>query len=292
MAINHYGRWRIALLGLLAAATILTIHSTPASSAATTAEGPLSPVSTGVYTQWNRGGISSGAAQYTAVNEPSCTFDDSTYLTASSAGYRFSARLALDSANNGKRISRVDVAVCHRVGGASALGSGFSPFVRLDGVLHDGTLLSATSSTGCVESFQSISIHPPVDKSDATSLEIGAVKSDDNKAVRVCAIRATIYYEDDEPPPPPEVAKSAATPPLDADSAYWDITIDNSAAGAVARDEIVVTDGEPDAVLESVTPVGACAGASGALSPWTCDVAAGGTTVLRVSRPRSALTDA
>lgn len=295
MAIKHHGRGRIALLGLLAVATILAIRGAPASSAASTAEGSLSPVSTGVYTQWNRGGISSGAAQYTAVNEPSCTFDDSTYLTASSAGYRFSARLALDSANNGKRISRVDVAVCHRVGGASTLGSGFSPFVRLDGVLHDGTLLSATSSTGCVESFQSISIHPLVDKSDATALEIGAVKSDDNKAVRICSIRATIYYEDDEPPPPPPlptVAKSAGASFMDAGHAYWDVTIDNTAAGAVDRDGIVVTDGFPDAVLESVTPVGACPGEIGTTSPWTCDVSAEGTTLLRVSRPRSALADA
>jgi len=116
-------------------------------------------------------------------------------------------------------------------------------------------------------------------------------------------VELVIAYGPDDPPPPPPplpaVAKAAAdldfsTPgdqSLDATRAYWDVTIDNAAAGAIDRDGIVVTEGFADAVLESVTPAGSC-GSLATTGPWTCDVAAGGTTVLRVSRPRSALADA
>ncbi|MBE0611802.1 MAG: hypothetical protein IH609_20645, partial [Dehalococcoidia bacterium] len=289
MAVNHHGRWRIALLGLLAAATILAIRGAPASSAATTAEGPLSPVADSYSNSWNK--TPNSLPLYEKVADVDCQPGDPSYVSTSTGTAIFWVGLAPSAANNGKAISRVDLAICYRAG-ASA-GAGFTPFVRLDGTNYDGSALTASSTTGCQETVQPIVLPVSVQKADTTILEIGALKSGgDTKTVRICSIRATIYYEDDNPPPLPTITKSAATTSLDADSAYWDITIDNTAAGAVGRDGIAITDGFADAVLESVTPVGACAGASGALSPWTCDVAAGGTTVLRVSRPRSALTDA
>jgi hypothetical protein len=290
----QHGRWRIAVLGLLAAVTILAIRGAPASSAATTAEGPLSPVETGYHTKWDRANYKSGWELYTGVGEPSCSTSDTSNLYSSTAGERFSVRLALDPSNNGKRISRVDVVLCYKTGATA--GASFAPFVGIDGIDHDGQPLTATNSN-CGEISQTVVLPTPPMKTGETVVEVGAVKSGaDTKTVRICSIRATVYYESDDPPPPPPplptVDKAAATPSLVADQAHWDITIDNSAANAVGRDGIAITDGFADAVLESVTPVGACAGASGALSPWTCDVAAGGTTVLRVSRPRSALANA
>ncbi|HQZ86418.1 MAG TPA: THxN family PEP-CTERM protein, partial [Actinomycetota bacterium] len=97
----------------------------------------------------------------------------------------------------------------------------------------------------------------------------------------------------------PTVAKTAAdidpntggVQSYDATHAYWDITITNTAAGNAAIAGLVIDDGHPDAKLESVTPAGACT-TIGASDPWTCNVAANGVVVLRVSRPLTAATNA
>lgn len=290
MAIKQHGRWRIALLALLAASTILAIRGAPASSAATTAEGPLSPVAKGYYSAWSK--TSGSASLLDAVSEPTCTASDDSNAYSGTPDAKFSLELALSPENSGKLIREIQIAVCYKAGAST--GGAFTPFARIDGTDYDGTMLAPTSTSECREAAQSIALPVPVLRSDSTLLEIGATKDQaTTKTVRICSIRATVYYESDETPPPPlpTVAMSAAGPLVDDTGAYWDITIDNTAAEAVARDGVVITDGFADAVLQSVTPAGACQGI-GTTSPWTCDAAAGGTTVLRVSRPRSAVTDA
>lgn len=289
MAIEHHGRWRLALLGLCALATLLALREVPQSLATTTAEGPLSPVAKGYYSAWSK--TSGSASLLDAVSEPTCSSSDTSNAYSGTPGALFSLSLALDPVNNGKLIREIQIAVCFKAGAST--GGAFTPLARVDGADYYGTAIAPASTSECGEAVQSIELPSPVLKSDSTLLEIGAIKDlVTTRTVRICSIRATVYYEADDPPPLPTVAKSAAPSPLDATHAYWDITIDNSAANAAARSGIVITDGFADAVLESVTPAGACAQDAGTASPWTCDVAAGATTVLRVSRPLSALTDA
>lgn len=294
----HQRRWRYLAAAIALASVVWMQRAASPSSAVTVSEGPLIPVANGTYTSWNR--VPTSLLMYQTVADTSCVAADAEYVATSTGSVRFSTRLALGPANNGKDISRIDIAICYRAG-ASA-GAAFAPFVRLDGANYDGSSLTAASTTECQETVQSITLPAAVAKSDTTVLEIGAVKLDgDTKTVRVCSIRATVYYEDDEPPPPlPTVAKAPADlepsapgiQSVDATRAYWDVTVDNSAANAVARTGLVVTDGFADAVLESAEPSGACPAEPGIGSPWVCDVAAGGSLVLRVSRPRAAVEDA
>ena len=264
---------------------------------ATVSEGPLSPVANVAASFWNAS--TSGASVYSLLADSSCQENDSTFLYSSTEGASFLVRVAPGAAHNGKKIRSLDVAVCFR-SGANA-GAGFTPQVRLDGKVTAGSPLTA-NTYACQETVQKIALPVAVTKSDNTIVDVGVVKSGaDTKTVRICSIRVTINYEDDPPPPPlPAVAKTAAdldpaTPgpqSIDATRASWDITIDNTAAGAVARQGIVISDGHNDAVLESASPAGACGTEPSQGPTWTCAVAAGGTTVLRVSRPRSAIANA
>ncbi len=88
------------------------------------------------------------------------------------------------------------------------------------------------------------------------------------------------------PPPTPTVTKAIAQTATDATKAYWDITIDNTATGAIARSGIVIADA--GASLDSASPA-SCTPATGS-GNWTCSVTAGGKTVLHVSKLLSTAT--
>ncbi len=87
-------------------------------------------------------------------------------------------------------------------------------------------------------------------------------------------------------PPTPTVTKAIAQTATDATKAYWDITIDNTATGAIARSGIVIADA--GASLDSASPA-SCTPATGS-GNWTCSVTAGGKTVLHVSKLLSTAT--
>ncbi len=281
-----------ASLGSAAFVTVLLVGART-SEAGATSEGPLSPTADVAASFWNRNPTSSTISQ--VLSDGSCQLSDASYISSSTGGASFLVRISPGATHNGKKVSSLDVAVCFRYGASP--GAAFTPQARIDGTVIRGSPLTATSGE-CQETVQRITLPTAVTKSDNTIVDVGAVKSDaDTKTVRICSIRVTINYEDEVPPPLPAITKSAAdldlsTPghqSIDATRAYWDITIDNSAAGAIARQGIVVSDGNNDAVLESTTPAGACGSEPSQGPTWTCDVAAGATTVLRVSRPRSAV---
>lgn len=234
------------------------------------------------------------------LSDSSCQPSDASYISTSTGGASFLVRVAPGAAQNGKKIRSLDVAVCFRYG-ASA-GAEFTPQVRVDGAVIGGSPLTANTGA-CQATVQGITLPVAVTKSDNTIVDVGVVKSDaDTKTVRICSITVTINYEEGPPPPPPlpDVTKTAADldpsapgpQSIDATRAFWDITIDNTGTGAVARQGIVVSDGHNDAILESTTPAGACGSEPSQGSTWTCDVPAAATTVLRVSRPRSAVANA
>lgn len=292
-------RSRTTLFAVVVLASACWFASDREANGASVSEGPLSPVADVAASFWNR--TPSGASMYSLLADSSCQATDSTYLSTSTGGASFLVRVAPGAAHNGKKIRSFDVALCFRYG-ASA-GAGFTPRVAINGSIFEGTPLTASAGE-CQETVQAIPVPIAVTKSDSTTVDVGIVKSEaDTRTVRICSIRVTIHYEDDPPPPPPPlpaITKTAAdldattpgTQSVDAARAYWDVAIDNTAAGTIARQAVLITDGHSDAVLESATPAGAC-GAEPSQGPaWTCGVAAGGATVLRVSRPRSAIANA
>lgn len=290
------GGWKSWASVVLVVLTTPLLAGTRGSEAEATSEGPLSPVADASASFWNR--TPSGTPIYQILSDGPCEGSDNSFISTSTGGASFLVRVAPGAAQNGKKIRSLDVALCFRYG-ASA-GAVFTPRVSIDGTDTGGSPLTATAGA-CQETVQRITLPTAVTKSDATTVAVGVVKSGaDTKTVRICSLRVSIVYEDDSPPPLPAITKSAAdldiatggTQSIDDTRAFWDVTIDNTASGAVARQGVAITDGHSDTVLESATPAGACGSEPFQGPTWTCNVGAGATTVLRVSRPRSAVAGA
>jgi len=278
--------WSCLLAFVLAAVVVLSLGRPAGSGAAPASDGPLSPVANGSSTTWAKTGANS---LWEAVREPACTAADTSNAYTSTPDAPFTVRLAPSGEHVGKRISRIEVVLCYKAG--SQTGALFAPIIRVDGAQQVGQAETATA-TACTELAQTIDLQVPVVRSAATKIEVGALKLPDTGTawtVRICSIRATIYYEDDAPPAPPlpEVSISAAG--SDSSNAFWDVLIDNAASGAIDRSGIVLAAGQPDTGLLGPTPPDACLAVPDTPTTWACDVAAGSSLTLRLARPHSAL---
>jgi len=201
--------WSCLLAFVLAAVVVLSLGRPAGSGAAPASDGPLSPVANGSSTTWAKTGANS---LWEAVREPACTAADTSNAYTSTPDAPFTVRLAPSGEHVGKRISRIEVVLCYKAG--SQTGALFAPIIRVDGAQQVGQAETATA-TACTELAQTIDLQVPVVRSAATKIEVGALKLPDTGTawtVRICSIRATIYYEDDAPPAPPlpKVSISAA----------------------------------------------------------------------------------
>jgi hypothetical protein len=275
---------------VLVALVIVLMAKLPALHAESVADGPLSPSAQGVDSKWGKS--QRPATKDGAVSEATCDFGDATYVTSSTAGDRQSFNLSLDPANATKKIARVEISLCHRVSGSAMREASYSPFLRIAGAIHEGQAVAVKNIEGCVETTQVISFPAPLVWSEGSNFEVGLLKLPDQdtaKTVRICSIRATIYYEDDAPPAPPLPQVSISAAGSDSSNALWDVLVDNSASGSIDRSGIVIAAGQPDTALLGTTPPDACTVVPDTPSAWSCDVDAGSFLSLRLGRPRSAL---
>lgn len=187
------GRVFIALF--LAAAVAVGVGGFLPAPAYAVTTGTLYPDGQGTYTSWN--GTESNIDETSSI---SCGSLDGSGNVASGDGNtgRESVLVNLSSIPNGASIMSVSVSVWYTDDSGSGSDGTFKTFARLNGSNTDAgsdLVASGSSSSSCNHSDTQVIDVADVVKSDATTLEIGVVKTGtDTSSVWVGALRATVTY--------------------------------------------------------------------------------------------------
>jgi hypothetical protein len=188
MKTKLYGRNSLAI----AASTTLLLGIFPFASAHAASTAFLSPsAGAGVYSGW----VNPGAVVNEAVG---CTGIDGSAWRGDNLDTRNSAGISsLATVPDGSTITSVDVQVCQQRAAGGADGATFQTFILVNASLTDSgvNVVAATPVGSPVAVTQNIVVAGGIVKSNATTLNVGARKTNGNTAlVRVETIAARINF--------------------------------------------------------------------------------------------------
>lgn len=198
----------LLVLGALTTIVLVVVNASLSPSGLISAEaaGAIVPTSDGTYTQWTP---KAGSTHYTMVNETACN-GTKTFVSTDTPGARDSYRIPLTSVPNSAIITSIEIKPCasrNKIGGVAPKMDVFYRWNGTDSVDGGGYALSGAKPVMLAGTLFSGLSHT---KTDASTLEIGAVLTSGNRGARLGQITATLTYML-QPMPPAAPSNLTAT---------------------------------------------------------------------------------